>query len=374
MKNLLVLLFSVSVFNSFSQTVAYDAVYSGWNNIDCVDLNYNLPQVVGHQNNIKVTFFSSITDAQNNINQIPRFYSYTSDNQVLFVRVTSLSDASFTISQVTLNLGTINFPPPGLVQYDFCDIGGNSQEIVYLNNLTTISGNNFDFNNSFCGLDDNQISTTFYTSEQDAQNQTNPVNEVFLLTQNTDIYYRISNTVNADVMIHYFGLNLQSCTVVDDDNDGLENFEEDVNRNGNYFDDDTDKDGLKNYEDSDDDGDGILTINEDYNNNGDPTDDDTNGNGVADYLESNVTLHINKFKADGIKLFPNPTNDKIVVESKEGIDSYTIYNLSGGVVFKQSLTQMLHNVEISLKSMKQGTYFLELKKQSSVFHRIVIKR
>ncbi len=80
MKNLIALLFTLSIFNLFSQTIAYDTVYFGWNNIVCVDLNYNLPQVVGHQNNVGVTFFSSITDAQNNINQIPRFYSYTSDN------------------------------------------------------------------------------------------------------------------------------------------------------------------------------------------------------------------------------------------------------------------------------------------------------
>ncbi|WP_298553419.1 T9SS type A sorting domain-containing protein [uncultured Algibacter sp.] len=374
MKNFLVLLFILSVSNSISQTVAYDSEYFGWNNIDCVDLNYNIPQVIGHQNNVEVTFFLSISDAQNNVNQIPRFYSYTSDNQVLFARVTNLSDTSFAISQVTLNLSPIGFPPPGYIQYDICDIDNDVQEIVYLNNLTTISGNSPAFNNSFCGLFDNQIVTTFYTTEQDAENQTNSLNEVFQLTQNTDIYYRISNTANADVMIHYFGLTLQSCVVVDVDNDGLENYEEDSNRNGNYFDDDTDKDGLMNYEDLDDDGDGILTIQEDYNGNGDPKEDDTNFNGIADYLEANVTLGNTFVDSVVFKVYPNPVIDRLFIESNVFFNAVSIYNISGSLVKEIKINKLESNIHVSMKTILSGTYFIKINSFNGIIYKRFIKQ
>lgn len=72
----------------------------------------------------------------------------------------------------------------------------------------------------------------------------------------------------------------------DDDGDTLLTKDEDANQNGNIFDDDTDGDGIVNYLDDDDDGDGKLTKNEDANHNGDVTDDDTDGDGIANYLDS----------------------------------------------------------------------------------------
>lgn len=67
----------------------------------------------------------------------------------------------------------------------------------------------------------------------------------------------------------------------DFDNDGVPSFLEDRNGNGEFptiiggsdLEDDTDKDGLPDYLDTDDDGDGVLTIDEDFDNDGDPTND-----------------------------------------------------------------------------------------------------
>lgn len=72
----------------------------------------------------------------------------------------------------------------------------------------------------------------------------------------------------------------------DDDNDYILTYEEDVNDNGNYFDDDTDGDGTINAYDSDDDGDGIQTADEDLNDNDDWFDDDPNGNGIPAFLDA----------------------------------------------------------------------------------------
>ena len=72
----------------------------------------------------------------------------------------------------------------------------------------------------------------------------------------------------------------------DHDNDSVPSIKEDVDDDGNPFNDDTDGDGSPDYLDKDDDNDGILTIDEDANGNGDPTDDDTDGDGTPDYLDS----------------------------------------------------------------------------------------
>ncbi|SDB44599.1 hypothetical protein SAMN03097699_1392 [Flavobacteriaceae bacterium MAR_2010_188] len=72
----------------------------------------------------------------------------------------------------------------------------------------------------------------------------------------------------------------------DHDSDGILSQFEDLNGNGNVFDDDTDEDGQANYRDVDDDGDGILTIFEDLNGDGDPS-NDLNAAGVPLYLDKN---------------------------------------------------------------------------------------
>jgi len=72
----------------------------------------------------------------------------------------------------------------------------------------------------------------------------------------------------------------------DSDNDGILDENEDLDGDGEVFDEDTDEDTFPNYADSDDDNDGILTKDEDANEDGDPTNDDTDGDGVPDYLDS----------------------------------------------------------------------------------------
>ena len=56
-----------------------------------------------------------------------------------------------------------------------------------------------------------------------------------------------------------FNLKLKTLFRRDSDNDGIINIQEDLNNNGNLYDDDTDADGIPNFLDRDDDGDGILT-------------------------------------------------------------------------------------------------------------------
>ncbi|MCK0147888.1 hypothetical protein MWU78_19730 [Arenibacter sp. F26102] len=76
-----------------------------------------------------------------------------------------------------------------------------------------------------------------------------------------------------------FEVNLLATNTSDHDRDGVDTILEDLNKDGNLFNDDTDEDGIPNYLDTDDDGDGILTEDEIK---------DANNDGVPDYLDKNI--------------------------------------------------------------------------------------
>ncbi|PCI35221.1 MAG: hypothetical protein COB60_03825 [Flavobacteriaceae bacterium] len=83
-----------------------------------------------------------------------------------------------------------------------------------------------------------------------------------------------------------FKIELMTVNKSDHDGDGIDSIDEDLDNDGDVFNDDTDGDGRPNFADADDDGDGILTKDEDANNDGDLTNDDSDGDGTPDYLDS----------------------------------------------------------------------------------------
>ncbi|MCB0465687.1 MAG: hypothetical protein KDC78_08460 [Aequorivita sp.] len=85
-----------------------------------------------------------------------------------------------------------------------------------------------------------------------------------------------------------FSFELFAFEVLDHDEDGIDSYIEDLNENGNVYDDDTDGDGIANYLDADDDGDGRLTEYEIEIVNGVVTFPDRNGNGIPDYLDPSI--------------------------------------------------------------------------------------
>lgn len=121
----------------------------------------------------------------------------------------------------------------------------------------------------------------------------------------------------------------------DFDGDKIPDSLEDVNGDGNLTNDDTDKDGIPNYQDVDDDGDGILTKLEDVNGNGNPNDDDSDGDSIPNYLEPNnfdldTDGKANAFDSDddGDKVLTaneNPNNDSTPLNDDtdgDGIPNY----------------------------------------------------
>ncbi len=85
-----------------------------------------------------------------------------------------------------------------------------------------------------------------------------------------------------------FEVSVFTINKADHDNDGVLSIDEDPNKDGNPYNDDTDEDGIINMYDEDDDGDGILTKDELGGNDPDNLPDDSNNDGIPDYLDKNT--------------------------------------------------------------------------------------
>lgn len=85
-----------------------------------------------------------------------------------------------------------------------------------------------------------------------------------------------------------FRIHTPGVTVLDHDNDLVPSYLEDLNNNGDVYDDDTDGDGIPDVLDVDDDGDGVPTRFEDIDGDGDPT-NDIGKNGIPKYLDKEET-------------------------------------------------------------------------------------
>ncbi|MEZ4856575.1 MAG: hypothetical protein R2812_08895 [Gelidibacter sp.] len=81
-----------------------------------------------------------------------------------------------------------------------------------------------------------------------------------------------------------FKFELYQTEVNDHDSDLIPSYLEDLDGDGNVFNDDTDADNVPNFLDADDDGDGVLTKYEDIDGDGDPT-NDIGANGIPKYLD-----------------------------------------------------------------------------------------
>jgi len=94
-----------------------------------------------------------------------------------------------------------------------------------------------------------------------------------------------SVTIPSNSPIYYF-IDMGKVVEADGDRDLVLNNDEDVDGDGDVYDDDTDGDLVPDFQDVDDDDDGILTKLEDTDGDGDPRNDDTDGDGIPNYLDS----------------------------------------------------------------------------------------
>lgn len=113
-----------------------------------------------------------------------------------------------------------------------------------------------------------------------------------------------------------------------DDNDGVPAFEEDLNGDGNLFNDDSDGDGIPNFLDTDDDNDNVPTIVEIINNDNPNEYPDFDGDGIPDYLDPDddgdgvITRYEDLNAFDELDVNGNPILNPVTSVNEEGVPNY----------------------------------------------------
>lgn len=82
---------------------------------------------------------------------------------------------------------------------------------------------------------------------------------------------------------------------------------------------------------------------------------------MCDFFNSDVfavtgNASIDEVKANGFKLYPNPTTDVLNIEFMDAVTGeLMIYDLSGRVVFTQNINGV-NNLQVDVNSLSKGVY------------------
>jgi len=72
-----------------------------------------------------------------------------------------------------------------------------------------------------------------------------------------------------------------------------------------------------------------------------------------------------------IKLFPNPTEHILYLETDDTEFTLSLYDLSGKTIFKNHYKN--NKVEIDLNNFSSGTYLIKYQSNTNIFDKIIIK-
>ena len=224
------------------------------------------------------------------------------------LKIDRLSDNSSRLSLFDMaNVKTINVKDsdendvPHNLYYIIAREGSNTRpsivDSVYLTYRgKLLDGSTFDESAVPIWLDNTSVITGFrygvseiapgtYTQNQDGTiNFENYGQGIFFLPSGLGYFANARTGIPAYSPL-MFSVNVFTTNQADHDFDGILSIDEDVDGDGNPFNDDTDGDDIPNYADPDDDGDGVNTIAE-YDADEDGTPDDTDGDGIPDYLDN----------------------------------------------------------------------------------------
>ncbi|WP_114903115.1 T9SS type B sorting domain-containing protein [Kordia sp. SMS9] len=162
------------------------------NGIETYDLSTQEATIIGAQNavDVNVSFHASDLDAINDVNPLPTSYT-GSNSEIIHVRVESTETGNDCFAVTSFQLFTDTVPTANVVaNISVCD--DDSNDGVALFNFTNL-------NTTILGTQDaSQLSITYHTSQNDANNNTNPLTFPFTNTmQCQPIFARIENNVNA---------------------------------------------------------------------------------------------------------------------------------------------------------------------------------
>jgi len=95
------------------------------------------------------------------------------------------------------------------------------------------------------------------------------------------------------------------------------------------------------------------------------------------YLDqSNVGITDNSISQNNFNCYPNPANDKVILEFPPMAKDYTISicNLNGSEVFKQQFSPFTLKSEINISTLSDGVYFVKLISDNKIEVRKIVKQ
>ena len=145
-----------------------------------------------------------------------------------------------------------------------------------------------------------------------------------------------------------------------DDNDGVPAFEEDLNGDGNLFNDDSDGDGIPNFLDTDDDNDNVPTLIEIINDENPDEYPDFDGDGIPDYLDPDddgdgvITRYEDLNAFDELDANGNPILNPANSVNEEGIPNYLNPNATQSLtvdLFRPNIISRTFRVDVVLTNV-----------------------
>ena len=72
-----------------------------------------------------------------------------------------------------------------------------------------------------------------------------------------------------------------------------------------------------------------------------------------------------------VRVYPNPVNDKLMVETPETVNSLEVYTVTGALVYSQK--EGANKMEIQTGNLPSGTYLIRLTTDNTVVMRRFVK-
>jgi len=159
-----------------------------YNTCDTTDNVLNLIEtteaLIGSQENVTLTFHSTLANAENSTNTLDTNYNYSSNNDTVFVRAEFNTTGCFSTSAFTLIINEV--PTLNLQDLEACDDDFDNQLIFDLTQQSPIILGNQDPNN---------FTINYFETENNALNNTNAISDLNYNAENEQILYtRVDNT------------------------------------------------------------------------------------------------------------------------------------------------------------------------------------
>ncbi len=197
-----------------------DDDYDGITEFDLTQTEFDILDV--RQDNIEITYFESVEDAEVDTNAIsnPETYTNTSNPQTVYIKINNTISDCFALLPIDL----LVYMPPVIndfQSYDICENENNSFDLSEINSVIMDESFNILF--------------SYYTNEADALANTNPLDLNYTYISNNDtLFARVEISTTHCYTVHEFNLNVNPAPIAnqpndlmacDDDFDGLLEFD-----------------------------------------------------------------------------------------------------------------------------------------------------